>query len=202
MEGKSLEYWNDPRSSIATVYKNNDMCYSLSGCHAAMLIIKHLISNPYKKYSMTDMHVLEFGSGTGRIARPLSFMFSSIFAYDPNEACTQLAQIEALPMQFSNIEYNTIIPFNKKFDIIVSINVLEHLNYSEQIQALNLMFQHATIETIFILWYHTSSNHKSLTQYFGSQCFKEDNIEKPNIAVKSFYPIITNIGRTFYSHVI
>lgn len=187
MIGKDLSYWREnPRQAIATVYKNNNMAYSVSGSHAASLIVKmseNYFGNTLKEIG--QMTIFDIGGGTGRIARHLSFFFKSVYMYDPVDTCVALARVECQPMIFPNITYSTYFPSQKeKFDVLCSVNVLEHLSEDDQRKLLSQMKNHTkSPETPVILWAHSQNNYAALVEYCGESSMEKYKDAPPHLFV-------------------
>jgi 2-polyprenyl-3-methyl-5-hydroxy-6-metoxy-1,4-benzoquinol methylase len=196
-----LEYWKNPRVTIATRYKDNDMCYATHGAQQAIIVIKELLTffrnqaledllNPFSDFDPQDFWrnktLLDFGCGTGRMSRVLSVFFHAVYGYDPVQECLDLAHTECLPIEFHNLTYGTSIPEGTVWDATCCINVLEHLQARDQNIALGLMRKHTKKNGPIVLWFHNERNEGALINTFGSDCLKEFRHTEPCILVKTF----------------
>jgi 2-polyprenyl-3-methyl-5-hydroxy-6-metoxy-1,4-benzoquinol methylase len=131
--------WRQGRRVIANRYEGNDFGYVL---HAAKVVadVLNLINVPLP--DLKGKRVLDYGAGTGRIAKVLSFFFKEAVAYDPIK---ELARDNAWELLKSNVVAGTdLVGINYKytndlsdiipgsFDYAVCVSVLEHLTAQEQ----------------------------------------------------------------------
>lgn len=148
----SLEHWKNPRKAIATKYEKNDICYATHGAQLAFEVLQMLdlpLSESRKKT------ILDYGCGTGRVSRILSYAFLQVYGYDPVYECIDLAKTECNPLQFPYVAYTCNLLDIKKADYCCSINVIEHLSEEHGRKML------AEIEKrvpVLLLWYAPSRN--------------------------------------------
>ena len=149
-----LEHWDNPRETIATVYKNNDMAYATHGIFCAYEILKILDKKPSELKNKT---CLDYGCGTGKNTRAIQYFFANSVGYDPVDSCIVYAHEE-----FNNIikhvpgfpsKLNLLNPatlqftsklediINIEFDVTFANNVIEHLTHEEQMVAINNMLK-------------------------------------------------------------
>jgi len=117
--------WSEPRKSIATGL--NDIQYATHGGLIAVEVLKYFKEHPS---TFADKTLLDFGCGTGRIARVLSKVFHKVVAYDPSRECYDLACTECPTspnMTFHNVEYRNRLE-NVTADYGISSNVFEHID--------------------------------------------------------------------------
>ncbi len=178
---KSLSYWSNPRDSIASKYKDFPVAYATSGFHAAYEVLRYLNTTmPYLK----TCTLLDYGCGTGRVTRPLSFFFKQVVGYDPVSECIQTATSECEPLIIGNLGYTSTFPIEGPlFDFCCSINVLEHLSYEDQCIALINMKKSVKPEGKLVLWYSPKDCGKALEEFFPCQKRTED---KPGIYIDLF----------------
>ena len=152
----SSRNWKNPRSSIAQKYQDNDYGYVM---HAGMLFVEFLSASGYDISDLKGKKILDYGCGTGRVARFLALTGAHVVGYDPTPECiteglvieskkappTSLAP-KSLTSNFSNIGEN--------FDIVLCINVLSHLFREEQDQAIDNIVMSLKEGGECYLWVH------------------------------------------------
>jgi 2-polyprenyl-3-methyl-5-hydroxy-6-metoxy-1,4-benzoquinol methylase len=163
---KTLEYWIDPRGSIANRYKDDDIAYATSGMRDVATILR------YAERSLTELkecRILEYGCGTGRVARPLTFFFKEVVGYDPVSECVETAKKEC-SMPLKNLVYvESLVDITPNFEYTCSVNVLEHLSYDDACKAIHQMIRYTRPGGKIILWYHPVDNNRALEEYFPEQ---------------------------------
>jgi 2-polyprenyl-3-methyl-5-hydroxy-6-metoxy-1,4-benzoquinol methylase len=118
--------WSEPRKAIATGL--NDIQYATHGALIAVEVLKYFKEHPSH---FKDKSLLDFGCGTGRIARVLSKVFHKVEAYDPSRpcfdaACTECPSTEK--MSFHNVTYHNRLDSVGVCDYGISSNVFEHIH--------------------------------------------------------------------------
>ena len=160
-----LEHWRKPRQTIATRYKDDDISYATHGGLIAMECVRRL-DIPGKRAA--SMHLLDYGCGTGRMARVLSGYFAKVTAFDPVSECIAEG-IKECSIPIHNIVYTDrsdhLLP--STFDVVVSVNVIEHLNGSDQHTMLENIRRVAKPGSPVLLWYSIRSNRQVLVEHFG-----------------------------------
>lgn len=131
--------WSDPRGTIAQRYKNNDYAYVL---HAGLLFVEFLEAWKRPVIELKGTRILDYGCGTGRVARFLALNGADVTGYDPSPACINGAYDEEALIDFSaarrpKLFTSLLCELGGKYDIVVSINVLEHLTNDEFCAAIN-----------------------------------------------------------------
>ena len=168
------EHWRDPRQTIATRYKNDDISYATHGALVAMECVRRL-DIPGKQAA--SMKLLDYGCGTGRMARVLAGYFGHVTAFDPVSECIAEGVKECKIPQV-NIAYTDKVdhlPWNN-YDVIVSVNVLEHLKAEDQHEMLKTLRQVAKPGALLLLWYSLRTNRKAMQEHlpFGSWIDEDD----------------------------
>jgi len=157
-----LAHWKEPRKVIGWDLTENQ--YQLEGVSHAIEIARSL-NLPWSK--MKSSTILDFGCGTGRVARALSLMFRQVWAYDPQRACVLICPKECQPFKgrLQNLFYTSSLPA-KKFDYVCSYGVIEHLNDEMQVKAMHQIFS-CLNETgkAFIRW--SPWNNKQIAKMVG-----------------------------------
>jgi 2-polyprenyl-3-methyl-5-hydroxy-6-metoxy-1,4-benzoquinol methylase len=118
--------WAEPRKSIATGL--NDIQYATHGALIAVEVLKYFKEHPSH---FADKSLLDFGCGTGRIARVLSKAFGKVEAYDPSRQCYDMACTECPTterMSFHNVTYHNRLDSVGVCDYGISSNVFEHID--------------------------------------------------------------------------
>ena len=150
----NLEHWDNPRETIATVYKNNDMAYATHGILCAYEILKILDKKPSELKNKT---CLDYGCGTGKNTRAIQYFFANSVGYDPVDSCIVYAHREfntiikhepAFPDKLNLLDPATLQftsklkdIINTEYDVTFAHNVIEHLSHDEQMEAVNNMLK-------------------------------------------------------------
>lgn len=163
---KNFDYWRNPRESIASKFKEDDIAYATSGIHAAATVLKY-INIPLK--TLGERSILDFGCGTGRIARPLAMFFKTVLGYDPVIACTLQAIHEGKSFPLKNLSYTNVLTEENMFDYACSVSVIEHLSNDAQEEALTSMKKVVKPNGKIILWYASIDNAVALEKAFPGQ---------------------------------
>lgn len=152
---KNLSHWDDPRSSIATKYLNNDFAYVSRGASIAMDVLKLLDITPSQAKKMT---ILDYGCGTGRAASFLSRIFGKVIGYDPNINCiaTAAREEELSDQRNKNVIFTSDINQIPVCDVAFSTNVIEHLSANDCMIMIKTLGEKVSGQTI--LWYEPKSN--------------------------------------------
>lgn len=158
-----IKHWDHPRKTIAIGL--SDLDYATHGANLAMQVLNHLDMKP------SELHLasfLDYGCGTGRVARPLSNIFGHVFGYDPNQPVIK----EALATtQNHSIGYVRQLPHfdhklpGRKFDYGCSINVMEHLSHKHQLKMIEDLKKFVTGPVV--LWYSIAKNGPVVNPYLS-----------------------------------
>lgn len=119
-----LEHWKNPRATIALNFKHQDIEYAT---HGAVEALKILQFTDFSIPQMRNMTVLDYGCGTGRMARPLTGLFKQVYGYDPVKECIREGERECIGMQFRNLKLSYQWETIPTVDFAISISVIEHL---------------------------------------------------------------------------
>ena len=166
------DHWSTPRKTIANRFVDDDYGYVY---HAGVLFSEFLRASDISAREAQGMSLLDYGCGTGRVARFFSMIFGEVYAYDPvpeciNESAAEGQRIEMFPRQ-PKLFTSNIQDITKKFDIIVSINVLEHLDTPRFAVAIENISNLLKNEAICYLWVHKIKN---------SDFFVKNNLSMPD----------------------
>lgn len=180
------DHWRSPRKTIANRYQNDDMAYATHGAIVAMECIRRLQAGTQISPSMS---LLEYGCGTGRIARPLAGYFQKVVGYDPVIECIDAAQSECVVPQPGLSYTNRIEDLQTaSFDVVTSINVLEHLLEDDQRRLLDIVKRVAKPKAPILLWYSLRLNRDVLAEVFGKgKWYEDDGVtieEKPDFGIQ------------------
>lgn len=186
-----LDHWRNPRKTIATIHQHNDIAYATHGAKTAIEVIRGL-DIPYEEAK--GLRLLDYGCGTGRIARVLTSWFGHVTAWDPVPECIALARTECPGINFHNLTLISSLENLQTgwFNAACSVNVMEHLiEADQQAMVANLKRVLAPVSPM-LLWYHMRSNRKVLVEHFGDWFVADDEkrlAESPgaNIQVRLFY---------------
>lgn len=173
-----LEHWSNPRKTIASVYEDNDMAYSLHGTKCATDTIKALDLKPSE---LGKMSILDYGCGTGKNLRAIQYFFKECVGYDPSENCIKLCKSEQayinqpvpdFPKKKPLVQENKMFyshNFNeisgRKFDVIQCHDVLQHLDYDKCVEAYNNMYSVLNEEGYLILNISKAKNIRFYEKY-------------------------------------
>ncbi len=92
--------------------------------------------------SIDDMCVLDVGCGTGRWTEFLAEQGGRIIGVDIGTLAVQLASIRGLENAGYSVMALPDLGFqSSSFDLIISVTVLQHLPYSEQYEALSVLYR-------------------------------------------------------------
>lgn len=163
-----LSHWKDPRSTIACVHKDNDMAYAT---HGAIQSLKVLSFFDLKMTDFKNMTILDYGCGTGRIARPLTALFKHVYAYDPVKECIALAETECGSMKFHNLTLTTDLSNIPHVDLAFSVSVMEHLTDTDAIIMMENLARLVKGDTV--LWYSVAKNSKALSSFVSETEYKD-----------------------------
>lgn len=151
------ETWRTPRLSIDPL-SGSDGAYATRGAVLASLFLKYLDIRPSRTRGST---LLDFGCGTGRVARSLSHLFKKIIAYDPFQESIEQAERE---MKWGDNGPVGRIILTSDLNRIPGcsysccINVLEHLDDSQASMALGIIRRSIGDTGVLVLWYSAEKN--------------------------------------------
>lgn len=119
--------WGNPRRSIANKFEENDLGYATAGILGALNVYIQLNLQPSVTKTMT---ILDYGCGTGRMARVFTPLFKGVFGYDPTPECIEEAKKETLncDLPFGNLKFSNNLAEIPRCDVGCCISVIEHLS--------------------------------------------------------------------------
>jgi 2-polyprenyl-3-methyl-5-hydroxy-6-metoxy-1,4-benzoquinol methylase len=167
------DHWTNPRKTIATKFEKDDLGYATHGAMVAMEVIRRLDLKPSEA---GKLKLLDYGCGTGRIARVLSGFFGQVTGYDPVVQCIHTGLDEQRGMAFPNLIMTSMFEAleGEKFDVIVSTNVMEHLDMADQQVMMDRISSLAKPGARLLLWYSIRQNLKTLASRFGEHIVADD----------------------------
>ena len=152
-------HWRAPRDTIASIYKENDYGYVF---HATSILIDVLEFSNLTVLQCKGLNVLDYGCGTGRVARQFALTGAKVVGFDPTKECIDEAMTE---FQKVGDRYKSPALLTHRyeeighaFDLIYCVNVIEHLPYDDAVLAIQ------NIESLLadggqaILWVHSTKN--------------------------------------------
>jgi 2-polyprenyl-3-methyl-5-hydroxy-6-metoxy-1,4-benzoquinol methylase len=130
------------------------MAYTLHGIFCAYEVLC-CINQP--TVYLKDKTALDYGCGTGKNTRAIHYFFANTIGYDPVKECIDVANKEGdyinqpvigfenkinlcIPGRIS-FTYNVNDIINTEFDYVFANNVFEHLNYEDQMIAMENMLK-------------------------------------------------------------
>lgn len=158
------DHWRKPRETIATRLKDDDIGYATHGAHLAAEVICRLDSKPSE---LRSLDVLDYGCGTGRVARCIAPFFHRVVGYDPVAECIYVGQKECPNVVSPNVLLTHELDGVGRFHVIYSCNVLEHLDdVAANGMLLNLRSM-ARPGARLVLWYSMIKNARLISKFFG-----------------------------------
>jgi cyclopropane fatty-acyl-phospholipid synthase-like methyltransferase len=160
------DHWKNPRHTIATKYEHDDFAYAIHGAWQAVEVLQKLNLKPSEAKTLS---LLDYGCGTGRISRVLAKMFGKVVGYDPVKetiACglKEGANLPSLDLVLTS-DWKTVE--NQKFDIAISVNVIEHLSEQYQDEMLSNLKRVTDKNSRLLIWYCMERNKKMMEKHFG-----------------------------------
>jgi 2-polyprenyl-6-hydroxyphenyl methylase/3-demethylubiquinone-9 3-methyltransferase len=108
--------------------------------------LEYIKNNIYKHFNLKDsvknINILDVGCGGGLLAEPISQMGANVTGIDASEKNIEVAKIHAqkskLEINYQNIDLAKIASEKKKFDVILAMEIVEHVdNVDEFIKLLS-----------------------------------------------------------------
>lgn len=148
--------WRYPRSTIAQAYENNDYGYVM---HAGMLFMEFLFASRMGAWDLRSKKILDYGCGTGRVSRFLALTGAHVVGYDPTPECIAEGQtVEAQKAPPTSLVPRLLTSdlemVGKDFDIVICINVLEHLDRKSHAAAIANIVDSLKEGGVCYLWVH------------------------------------------------
>lgn len=163
------EHWRNPRGTIASRYKDDDIAYAT---HGGIMLLEALSAINQPVTALRGLIVLDYGCGTGRVARLLSKTCAKVIAYDPVQECIDLVHVECRGMEFPNVKATSRIEEIPLCDIAISQNVIEHLTDDDAlIMIKNLQERVARLSYI---WYSVRRNTNVLRPWLTDEMLAQD----------------------------
>lgn len=175
-----LNHWRNPRATIATSLRHNDLAYATHGALQVGVLLRTLGRLPQPTASLLD-----YGCGTGRIGRCATPLFEMVYGYDPVPECIALGKREALPLDPPNLLLTSDWPSIPECDYGMSVNVMEHLNPTDQL----VMVYHLRekVRGYSVIWYRPASNGDVLKQWLSDKQRRQDDAAPESIQVRALH---------------
>jgi 2-polyprenyl-3-methyl-5-hydroxy-6-metoxy-1,4-benzoquinol methylase len=120
--------WGSPRATIAHTYHNNDYGYVFHGAAVVLDLLEYADISPV---DCKKLKILDYGCGTGRIARIFALTGAKVWGYDPYDECIKesLKEGEKVSsfLKTPILLTSDFLAISETFDIVYCVNVLEHL---------------------------------------------------------------------------
>lgn len=148
--------WRSPRRSISTSYFENDYGYVL---HAAMKFMEFLFITRMSVDALRGKRILDYGCGTGVMARILALTGAHVVGYDPTSECIAQGLViekkKAPPTSLTpKLLTSDLEKIGDNFDIVVCISVLPHLTRADQDLAIKNIINSLKEGGVCYLWVH------------------------------------------------
>lgn len=156
-----LSHWSRPRQTIACRHQADDFAYALHGAQSAAQALRALDKRPGE---LAGLRCLDYGCGTGRIARVLASYFREVVAFDPNAECLEEARRECPGIVIPNLTFQGEFSAIGACDVAVSVNVLEHLDGARAGEALHNMLSAAPVA---VVWYSIEKNAEVMERWLS-----------------------------------
>lgn len=141
-----------------------------------------------KKYSTSHKTLLDVGCGYGSFLTLFKNDFN-IYGMDISHHAIEVAKIRLdCPVQQANIENE--FPYDKKFDIITAIDVIEHLNNPRI--AIQNIYNHLNEEGLFCFQLPTVNN--GLSNLINKLFFAHDKTHIFIVSVEELENLIKSVG--------
>lgn len=152
-------HWTNPRGTIANVYENNDYGYVF---HATSILIDVLEFADLTILDCKNLKVLDYGCGTGRVTRQFALTGAQVVGYDPVVECINESEreLEKIGNRYKNplLLTSSVELINNTFDLIFSVNVIEHLEPADVEIAISNMEEMLNNNGQMIVWIHITKN--------------------------------------------
>lgn len=159
-------HWSNPRQTIANQFADDDYGYVY---HAGVLFSEFLRASDISASEARNMRLLDYGCGTGRVARFFSLIFGEVCGYDPVQECIDESKIEGERIKMFRRQpalfTSDLDELGAPFDVIVSINVLEHLDQERLSVALDNINRLMKENACCYLWIHKIKNAEFFDQH-------------------------------------
>lgn len=169
---KQKLHWIDPRSSIATSLKHNDIAYATHGALQAMQVLMKM-GMPTRKETLLD-----YGCGTGRVGRCLTPLAKQVYGYDPVPQTIEHGSTEAAPLRFRNLTLTSNWDDVPEVDHGFSVNVMEHLSNDDAQEMIDHLAAKVRYGTV--LYYNPVHNREVLYPYITDEERAEDAAMRAN----------------------
>lgn len=158
-ESKRHVRWSKPRLEIATEYAADDMAYTMYGVANACKIVSLLGDAPA---DIKRMSLLDFGCGTGVVARCLALMFGVVVAYDSSKECIEEAHLEHARV----VKLTKSVTYTNKleeamlaqYDVAICVNTLWQVPSVDEKKIVDNMYGSLKSGGRLVVWLRPSVN--------------------------------------------
>lgn len=173
-----LNHWRNPRATIATSLRGNDLAYATHGALQVGAMLRTLGQLPAATATLLD-----YGCGTGRIGRCATSLFSNVHGYDPVPECIAVGMKEASPINPPNLALTSDWSTVPECDNGMSVNVMEHLTPEAQ----RVMIEHLRekVRGQTVIWYRPATNGEALARWLTAAQRKSDGEAPESIQVRA-----------------
>jgi cyclopropane fatty-acyl-phospholipid synthase-like methyltransferase len=130
------EYWNKRANDFGHTGYSEPFLYSFDQ-QARLYAINHIV----KSINSGKILALDFGCGSGDFVELLSGEYKTVYGFDISEAIIKKVQNKFREPNIILTDNLSAIPVENKFDIVLSVTVLQYLSKDELNETISLLSQ-------------------------------------------------------------
>ena len=119
--------WWDEKGSMSFLHAMSEI--------RTKFILNEIINNfkiKRKKQILKNINILDIGCGGGIGSEPLSRLGANLTGIDESKELIKVAELHAegmnLKIDYKNMSLETIVKKEKKFDVVIALELIEHIN--------------------------------------------------------------------------